>query len=263
MRTVTFTVLTIVGLSAFEGLAVVAALPRIAADLGSVELLPWVVSAYMLTSGVATVAAGALVDKVGVGPVFRVAVSLFVLGSALCGFAPDIVTLVFARALQGMGAGASNAVGLSSVGLVFPRKLVGRAFAANANVWGVMSVAGPALAALLLTVASWRWIFYLNLPLGGLALLFGWRALPGRRDKSGGRPLRLFDLGLLAAFSIGALVTVDLLDWRSAISGVATLAVGAWLLARGKGKPNALIAPRHATKAPLGPLEWGVSALPV
>ena len=261
LRGTTLTILTLVALSAFEGLAVSAALPQLAASLGSIELLPWVVTSYLLFSGVATVAAGALVDRHGIAPVFRGAVILFILGSLICGIAPSMGALVIGRSVQGIGAGAINAVGLTAVGLIFPRKLVGRAFAANANVWGVMSVAGPAIAALMLTVASWRWIFLINLPLGGLALWVGWSAMPGRRDGAEGRRLPAIDLSLLIIFSLLALLTVDAMDWRSLPLGVGALAVGALLLRRGRGRPDALLAPRHIIKAPLGPLSWGVAAI--
>ena len=79
-----------------------------------------------------------------------------------------------------------SAVVIAAVGLVYPHHLVGRAFAANATVWGVMGVAAPAIAALMLTVLDWRWIFLVNLPLGLAALIAGWRVLPGpagRRDR--------------------------------------------------------------------------------
>lgn len=261
LRGTTLTILTLVALSAFEGLAVSAALPQLAASLGSVELLPWVVTSYLLFSGVATVAAGALVDRHGIAPVFRASVILFIVGSLICGIAPSMGVLVLGRSVQGIGAGAINAVGLTAVGLIFPRKLVGRAFAANANVWGIMSVAGPAIAALMLTVASWRWIFLVNLPLGGLALWVGWTAMPGRRDAADGRRLPTIDLSLLIIFSLLALLTVDAMDWRSALFGVGAVIAGASLLRRGRGRADALLAPRHVMRAPLGPLSWGVAAI--
>lgn len=261
LRAVMISVMMLVALGAFEGLAVIAALPEIAADLGRVELLPWTVTLYLMVAGVATVAAGALVDRVGVAAVFRVSVSVFVLASGLCGLAPDMVTLVLGRALQGAGAGAVNAVGLSAIGLVMPRRLVGRAFATNSNVWGVMSVAGPAIAAALLAFASWRWIFLVNLPLGGLALAMGWRALPGRRaDAPESAPLRGFDLLLISVFGLCSLLAIDALDWRSAPTGVAALVAAVWLVRRSRGRKDALLAPRHALDAPLGPLSWGIAA---
>ncbi len=265
-RRASVTILTLVGLSAFEGLAVVAALPAFATDLGHVELLPWVVTAYMLCSGVATVAAGAMIDAMGVSRVFRGAVSAFIVGSLVCGFAPDMITLVAGRTLQGAGAGAINAVGLSAIGLIYPQRLVGRAFAANANVWGVMSVAGPAIAAAMLSFASWRWLFLINLPLGAIALTLGWSVLPGPRPTTGPAPTtrrrrHAFDLALLTAFSVLSLLAVDAMNLSGIPFALAALAVAWWLMRRARGRADALLAPRHAISAPLGPLSWGISAL--
>ncbi len=260
VRRVTVSVLTLVGLSAFEGLAVAAALPEVAAALGDVALLPWVITAYLLLSGVSTVAAGALADRIGLRAVFRGAVALFVLGGVLAGFAPDMKTLIAARVIHGTGAGAVNAVGLTAVGAVFPQRLVARAFAANSIVWGVMSVAGPALAALLLSVASWRWIFWMNLPLGGAALLLGWNAMPGARPAVS-RALRWSDLLLLMGASMALLVGVDAMDLSSIPALLVAGALGAFLLYRSRGRDDALLAPRHVLSAPLGPLAGAMGLL--
>ena len=262
LRGATFAILLIVALSAFEGLAVAAALPQVAADLGGVALLPWVITAYLLTAGVATIAAGALVDRLGVSSVFRVSVVVFTVGGVLAGLAPTMPLLVLARVLQGVGAGAVNAVALSAVGLVFPRGLVGRAFAANTTVWGVMGVAGPAIAAALLAVASWRWVFLVNLPLGLLALAVGWGALPGRRgDATGSARLDPLNLALLTGFTLLTLLAVDSLDWRSLPALAAALACGALVLRRNQGRDDALVAPRHTITQPLGPLAWAIALL--
>ena len=260
-RAVTFAILTLVALSAFEGLAVVAALPGITRDLEHVELLPWVATSYLLCSGVATVAAGGLVDRLGVTPVFRASVVLFLAGSAICGLAPTMTVMVLGRALQGIGGGAVNAVGLTAVGLVFPRHLTARAFAANANVWGIMSVAGPGIAAALLTFASWRWIFLVNLPICSAALIIGWRVLPTRRDGAPSGPLPVFDLVTLTAFSILVLVAIDRLDGWSIPAAFAALLLGGFLTRRSRGRETALIRPKHVLDAPLGPLGWGIAAL--
>lgn len=263
LRASALAIFTVTALAAFEGLAVAAALPQMAADLGDVHLLPWVVTAYLLPSGVATIAAGALVDRTGVAGVFRVSVMLFVLGGAAAGLASSMSLVVAARLVQGVGAGALSAVGLAAVGLVFPERLVGRAFAANATVWGVMGVAGPAIAAGLLAVASWRWIFLLNIPLGGMAALAGWRAFPDEPSDAAGATIRLDPvvLLLLALISFGTLYAVDALDASSVVVMAAVVAGGWFLLRRERGRDRALIAPRHVVDTPLGPLAWGIAAL--
>jgi MFS family permease len=264
-RAAMIAIVTTVALSAFEGLAVAAALPQVAADLGNVSLLPWVLTTFLLVAGVATVVAGALVDRFGVGPVFRVAVGVFTLGGLAAAMAPSIEVLIAARVLQGIGGGATNAVALAAVGLVFPPKLVGRAFALNATVWGVMSVAGPGIAAALLAVASWRWIFWVNLPLGLLALWLGWRTLPDRPPASSSGAVRsridLVALGLLTVFSVGSLIAFDQLAWTSLPALVVALLAGAAVMRRTRGQADALIAPRHVLDAPLGPLGWTIALL--
>lgn len=260
VRRVTLAVLTLVALSAFEGLAVAAAMPQVASSLGDVVLLPWVITGYLLFSGVATVAAGALADRVGLRPVFRAAVVVFVVGGVLAGLAPDMKLLIAARLIQGTGAGAVNAVGLTAVGLVYPHRLVGRAFAANSVVWGVMSVAGPGLAGLLLMVASWRWIFLVNLPLGGLALLVGWNAMPAPRAATR-RGLRWSDLVLLTLLTGLLLYGVDALDPSSIAAWIGAALAGAVLLWRSAGSDDALLAPRHIVGRPLGPLAAAIAML--
>ncbi|HUG86730.1 MAG TPA: MFS transporter [Euzebya sp.] len=264
-RGVSIAIFTTVALSAFEGLAVAAALPQVAADLGRVDLLPWVFTSYLLASGVSTVAAGAMVDRAGVGRVFRGAVGVFVIAGVMAGLASSMPLLILARLIQGVGAGAINAVALSAVGLAYPRQMVGRAFAANATVWGAMSVAGPAIAAGLLTVASWRWIFLVNLPLGGAALAAGWRALPMTppRRPEGRVPIRIdpLVLSLLSIITFASLYAVDALSWRSLPAAGVTVAATTVLLRRERGRPGALIAPRHVVDAPLGPLAWAMALM--
>lgn len=264
LRGAMVSLLTIVALSAFEGLAVAAALPQVAADLGNVGLLPWVLTTYLLVAGVATVVAGALVDRFGVRPVFRWSVSVFVVGAVAAAVAPSMEVLVAARALHGIGGGATNAVALAAVGLVFPRRLVGRAFAVNATVWGVMSVAGPGIAAGLLVVADWRWIFLVNVPLGAVAFVLGSRSLPSRPPAgaaAGRGRIDLLALGLLTVFSVGSLVAFDQLAWTSVVALAVALAAGAAVMRRMRGRVDALVAPRHVLAAPLGPLAWSIALL--
>lgn len=216
-----------VALSAFEGLAVSAALPQVAGDLGGVGLLPWVITVYLLSSGIATVVSGPLVDAYGVKLMYRWAVAVFMVAGFAAGFSPSLAVLVALRLVQGIGGGFLVAIALAAVSLVFPDHLIGRAFAASSVVWGVMGVAGPALAAALLTFASWHWIFFINLPLGLLALAAGWRIMPGPV----GETERKIDVrGALAVGVITAatLLAVDALDGWSVVWLVVVLAVG-WL----------------------------------
>lgn len=261
LRGATVAILLTVALAAFEGLAVAAALPQVAADLGDIDLLPWVITAFGLTSGVATVATGPLVDSAGVSRVFRVGVVVFIAGGVASGLVRSMPLLIAARLLHGAGAGATIAVGLAAVGLVFPRRLVGRAFALNSTVWGVMGVAAPALAAALLTVGSWRWIFLINLPLGAFALAAGWRAMPASAPAGGsGRPDAV-GLLMVALFTGAVLVAVDALGPGSLVAGSAALVVGWLYLRRARHSGSPALRPRHVVEAPFGPLAWSISLL--
>lgn len=201
-------------LASFQALGLAAALPDIAADLGEVSLLPWVITAFLVTSSLATVVAGPFIDAVGVSRMFRLAVTVFATAGFAAAFAPSMELLIGLRVLQGAGAGLILSTGTAAISLVYPKALVSRAFAANATVWGVMGVAGPAVAALILTFFSWQWIFYMNLPMGVVALLAGWKALPGPYGESGGR-LDVKGSTLIGVMTIATLFAVDSLSVQS------------------------------------------------
>jgi MFS family permease len=222
---VSIAILATAALASFQALGMAAALPDITADLGNVSLLPWTITVYLLASSLATVVAGPFIDAIGVSRMFRLAVSVFAAAGFAIAFAPSMEVMVGLRALEGLGAGLVIATGTSAVSLAFPQHLVGRAYAANASVWGVMGVAGPAVAAFILTFASWHWIFYINVPLGLGALLAGWKTLPGAYGEAAGR----FDLKgtlLLAAVTVGTLLAVDAFDlWSLVWLGAAGIAL--------------------------------------
>jgi MFS family permease len=245
---------------AFEALAVTAAIPELAADLGGVALLPWVITAYIVTSSVATVIAGPMVDGIGARIMFRWAVGIFVIASVAAAAAPSMPLLVVARIVHGAGAGLIAAVGLAAVGLVYPARLVSRAFAANATVWGAMGVAGPGIAAALLTALNWRWIFLVSVPLGLLALAAGWRVLPGPAGK---RQIKIDARGvlLLTVFSIAMVVGVDRLDSWSVVAAALLLVVGFsyWHHARRHTSP--VLRLEHLTRQPYLGLAVGIGLL--
>lgn len=211
-------------LASFQALGIAAALPDIATDLGNVSLLPWAITAFLLTSTLSTVVAGPFIDAVGVARMFRLAVVVFSVTGFAVAFAPTMEVLVVLRVLQGIGAGLILSTGTTAVSLVYPDHLTARAFAANATVWGVMGVAGPALAAFILTFLSWEWIFYVNLPLGVIALAAGWRVFPGPFGES-----TRFDARGSALITIGTVATLFAVDSLNLLSigwlGLATVAI--------------------------------------
>jgi MFS family permease len=251
---------TTVALVAFEGTAVAAALPQVTGDLGQLELLPWVVTVFLFASGVATVMAGTVVDALGTARVFRWAVLIFSIAGFIAGFAPSMPALIAIRFVQGAGGGMVVAVGLAATSLVYPGTLSGRAFAANSTVWGVMGAAAPAIAAVMLSVASWRWIFFINLPLGAIALIAGWRALPGPKSD---QALRLDPAGsvLVAIFTVATLLAVDELSaWSAVWLAVAALSIVLYRKhARRVDRP--VVRPEHVFRLPYSMLGLVVAAM--
>lgn len=248
-----------VALAAFESLAVAAALPDLAADLGSLELLPWVITAYLLLSGIGAVVAGPLIDAVGVRVMFRLAVVVFMAGSAAAAFAPSMPGLIAARVVQGAGSGVLLAVGLAAVNLIYPSHLVGRAFAANSSVWGIMGVAGPGIAALLLSVASWPWIFLVNLPLGTLALIVGWRVMPGPLEGAERPSIDYLGIAMVFVFNAMLLLAVDGLGPASAGWLGIAITVAALYLRRARRLEHPVMRLRHLVGAPFGLLAGSVA----
>lgn len=250
-----------VALVAFEGLAVVAALPDVAADLGQVRLLPWVITGYLVTSGVATVLSGPLVDSLGTIRMFRWSVTVFVVGSVLAAVAPTMVLLVAARVVQGAGGGLIIAVGLTAVALGYPDHLVSRAYAANSTVWGVMGVAGPALAAFLLTAFDWRWIFWVNVPLGTLALVAGWRTMPPRRPDAERLRIDVPGTVLVVALTVTTLIAVS--DISPASLGWLVLSVGLALVYgfRARRASQPVVRLEHVIRQPFFGLAAGMGLM--
>jgi len=157
-------------LAALDATVVGTAMPTIVGQLGGLALYPWVFSAYLLTSTTTIPLYGRLADLYGRKRVLLVAMVLFLAGSLLCGLAQSMSQLVLFRALQGLGAGGILPVTLTILGDLFPIEQRARLQGLTSAVWGAAAVAGPSVGAAVTDLAGWRWIFYLNVPVGLVAL---------------------------------------------------------------------------------------------
>src|ERR1700738_1245229 len=165
-------------LSALDQTVVATALPTIVRDLGTASELSWVVTAYLLTSTVATRLWGKLSDLYGRKPIYLACTAIFLLGSALAGLSQSMLELIVFRALQGIGGGGVLVLAQTIIGdIVSPRER-GRYQGLFGAVFGVSSIAGPLVGGFLVDNFSWHWVFYVNLPIGLLSLGVTVLALP-------------------------------------------------------------------------------------
>ncbi len=174
------------------------ALPTIVGDLGGVSKLSWVVTAYLLASTVAGPLYGKLGDLFGRKQLLQGAIVLFLVGSALCGLSQDMTELIVFRALQGLGGGGLMVLTIATIGDVVAPRERGRYQGYFGAAFGLSTVIGPLLGGFFVDQVSWRWIFYINLPIGVLALAVIGVALQARADR--GRPkIDYLGASLLAA----------------------------------------------------------------
>ncbi|MCW3034433.1 MAG: hypothetical protein QOK19_505 [Solirubrobacteraceae bacterium] len=193
-------------LAALDSTIVATALPTIVGELGGLERLSWVTSAYLLAQTAVTPLYGKLGDQLGRKKILQSAIVLFLLGSGLCGLAGSMTELIAFRAVQGLGAGGLIVLVQASVGdIVSPRER-GRYQGLFGGVFGLASVAGPLIGGLIVEHFSWRWIFYVNLPIGLLALAVISATLPA--VASHGRPKIDYIGAALLAAALSSIVLV-------------------------------------------------------
>ncbi len=156
-------------LGALDQSVVGTALPRITSELGGLNHLSWVVTAYLLTSTAVTPLWGKISDLYGRRLIFQVSIAIFIVGSLLCGVAQDMFQLIVFRAIQGIGGGGLFALGLAIIGDIIPPRDRGKYGGLFGAVFGVSSIAGPLLGGFFTDGPGWRWIFLINVPIGIVA----------------------------------------------------------------------------------------------
>ena len=164
-------------LAALDQTIVSTALPTIVGELGGLQHLSWVVTAYLLASTASTPLYGKISDLYGRKPVFRFAIIVFLIGSAMSGLSTQMWELIVARGIQGLGAGGLMSLAFAIIGDVIPPRQRGRYQGYFGAVFAISSVAGPLLGGFFVEHLSWHWIFFINIPLGIVALVVTDRAL--------------------------------------------------------------------------------------
>lgn len=159
-------------LAAIEGTVIGPAGPRIVGDLGGVDLLSWVFTAYLLTMAVTTPIFGKISDLYGRKPVFVIGSVLFLAGSLLSGLSQSMEQLILFRAIQGIGAGALTPVTFTIVGDIYSIEERAKVQGWISSVWGISSLVGPLLGGYFVDSLNWRWVFGFNVPFGLLSLIF-------------------------------------------------------------------------------------------
>ncbi len=165
------------GLVAIDGTIIATAVPSIVKDVGNAEAFPWLFSVYLLVQAVTVPVYSKLADTVGRKPIMIIGIGLFLLGSILCGFAWSMPALIAFRVVQGLGAGAVGPMSITIAGDIYTVQERAKAQGYLASVWGIASVVGPTLGGVFSQYVSWRWIFFVNVPLSILAAIMIIRAL--------------------------------------------------------------------------------------
>lgn len=193
-------------MAAIEGTIVATAMPGIVSDLGNFSLYSWVFSAYLLMQSVSILIYGKLSDLFGRKPIFVFGIIIFLIGSLLCGFATSMFALILFRFIQGLGAGAVQPIATTIVGDMYSIEERAKIQGYLSSVWGISAILGPLLGGLLVQYFHWAWIFWLNIPLGILAIIGVVRFL----HESPERKKQQIDYtgSLLLLFSVSALMLV-------------------------------------------------------
>jgi EmrB/QacA subfamily drug resistance transporter len=235
-------------MGALESTVAATAMPTIVASLGGIEHYSWVFAGYMLAATVMIPLWGKMADLAGRRPALFGGLGCFMLGSALCGAAHSMQQLIAFRVVQGLGAGALFPVGMTIAADLFTLRQRTRVIAMFSAMWGVASLIGPLAGGYLTEQISWRWVFYINLPFGLMAILLVWLTYRERYKRRGTITL---DYAGMVTLSLG--VTLLLLVVQTAAAAeVLTTVAGSALAA---GLLAAFVVFEQRSREPLIPLE--------
>jgi len=241
-------VLATISVAVMDGMAVNVALPLMAQEfrVSSSDMI-WIVSVYQLILVVSLLPIAALGEIHGYRRIYLGGLAVFTTASLFSALAPSLPVLVVTRALQAIGAAGIMSVNIALIRYIFPRRLLGRALGFTTMATAISSTIGPSVASVILSLASWHWIFLVNVPTGLIALAIGWRSLP-ESDRSS----RRFDglSALLTALTIGLLVTAISSVGHAASWPVVTAQIGFALVTA-----TWMVRRQSAEEAPLVPID--------
>lgn len=201
------TIIIGISMAVLDGAIANVALPTIASDLNASPASSiWIVNAYQIAIVISLLSFSFLGDMFGYRRVYQCGLAVFTLTSLFCALSDTLHMLTLARIMQGFGGAALMSVNTALIRLIYPQRHLGRGMGINSFIVAVSSAAGPTIAAAILSVASWQWLFLINVPLGIVALLFALRFLPANGAKSS---MPKFDLpsAVMNAFTFGLLIT--------------------------------------------------------
>ena len=217
------------GLVALDSTIIATASTSIAKDLGHFQQLPWLFSVYLLAQAVVVPIYGRLADVVGRKNTLLFGIALFLLGSILCGAAWSMPVLIGARVIQGLGAGAVLPVSMTITADLYTLEERAKVQGYLASVWAIASVVGPTLGGVFAQLGIWRWIFWINIPLGAVAVFMLWRSYHEKRGAIEREPIDYLGAVLLAGGT--TLLLLGLLEGGQAWAWGSALGVGIFVLA--------------------------------
>jgi len=224
------------------------ALPRVVASLGGLGLFPWVFTAFMVTSTTFVPLVGRLTDLYGRKPFYMAGVAILVIGSALCGASRNMEELIAFRAVQGLGAGAVMSIAFAVIGDLFPPAERSRYVGLFTGTFAAASILGPLIGGALTDYAHWRWVFYVNLPIGLVVLAVLALGMPHLPPGGPRRPLDRLGFVLMPAVIVPFLLALswggDRFGWTSApvlgLLGAALVALAIFALVELRAEEPAL-----------------------